>query len=160
MSQSQIDQIALEICAGRRMTGKCCICGHKVFSKHSIYCRRCHLFSRRMNQRGLHADAVKSIWKYVRKYGYICYYTGIPLVMNDPKSAWYYEFDHMVPGDDRKIVLTCAVINEMKTVLTKREFRNIVLQLAKHWLTGAKIKKIKLAFWEKHGPHEKLGNDK
>jgi hypothetical protein len=156
MKLSQVDRIALEVSGPRKMTGRCCICGHKVFSGHSIYCRRCHLFSRGMNQRGLHADAVRSIWKFVRKYGYVCYYTGIPLNLKDPKSPWYYEFDHMIPGDDRKIVLTCTLINEMKTVMTEREFKNIVLQLAKHWLTGAKIEKIRLAYWEKRGPHEKL----
>jgi len=30
------------------------------------------------------------IFKYVRKNGYVCYYTKMPLEMHDPKSPWYY----------------------------------------------------------------------
>ena len=152
MSQSQIDQIALSLNAGRRMTGRCCICAHKVFSSHSIYCRRCYLFSRRMNQRGLHADAVKSIWKYVRKHGYVCYYTGIKLDMTDPTSPWYYVFDHRIPGDDRTVVLTFALLNEMKSDQTDKEFYYNVRQLFKNKYEGCKFRKKRLGHWQRFGP--------
>ncbi len=136
----------------KKLTGKCCICGRKVFSDHSIYCRGCYLFSRRMDQRGIHAQAVKAIWKFVRKYGYVCYYTGMALVMDNPKSQWYFSFDHRIPGDNTTVVLTCALVNEMKSDMTDKEFRYYVHQLDRCFRTGAKIRKRKLIYWERLRP--------
>ncbi|MDE1920913.1 MAG: hypothetical protein KGJ09_08305 [Candidatus Omnitrophica bacterium] len=155
MKLTRTDLIILKLAGPGRPKDRCCICGRKVYSKHSIYCLRCFHFCRRMNQRGLHAGAVKAIWEWVRKHGYVCYYTGWALDLTNPKSPYYFEFDHFIPGDNRKIVLTCAVINEMKSVLAFKEWQNLVNQLSRHWRTGAKMKKISFKFWPSRGPHEK-----
>ena len=139
----------------RKLTGKCVICGRKVYSKNSCYCLRCFEFVRRMDQRGVHAVAVKHILNHVHQNGFICEYTGIRLNMINPKSPLYYEFDHLVPGDGRKMRLTCALFNELKGVLSLKEFWNINGQLTDYHRQGKKIKMIKLAYWTKRGPHLK-----
>ena len=101
---------------------KCCICGKPVFSNKSIYCQQCSAFEHRMRLRQYTAEAVKAIWDYVRKYGYVCYYTGRALNMTDPTSPWYCVFDHCTPHDPSKIVITCALVNEMKTDLNEKDF--------------------------------------
>ena len=136
----------------RKLTGLCCICGRRVYSKHSIYCLRCFEFSRTMDQRGLHADAVKAIWEFVRKNGYVCYYTGIKLDMTNPKSPWYFVFDHRIPGDDTSVVLTFALLNEMKSDMTDKEFKFNVHQLDRCFTTGAKFRKRKLVHWQRLRP--------
>jgi hypothetical protein len=83
----------------------------------------------------------------VRRHGFVCGYTGIALDLDNPKSPWYFEFDHETPGDKSKVVLTCALINEMKSDRTKEEFKYYVCQLAKCFTTGAKIRKRKLKYW-------------
>jgi hypothetical protein len=105
-----------------------------------------------MNQRGLNALQVKIIWRYVKKYGYVCYYTKRRLDMKDPKSPWYFVFDHRIPGNDRTIVLTCALVNEMKSDMTDKEFKYYVHQLDKCFRTGAKIRARKLVYWQRLHP--------
>ncbi len=144
----------------KKHTGKCCICNRPVFSDHSIYCLRCFQFSRRMDQRGVHAKAVKAIWAFVRKNGYVCYYTGIPLDMENFHSPWYYVFDHQIPGDDTSIVLTSALLNEMKSDLSKVEFVYYVKEFSRHFLTGAKIRKRKLVYWERLRPMRAILREK
>ena len=51
-------------------------------------------------------------------YGFVCFYTGMTLDMKNPKNPWYCVFDHWIPGDDRRIVLTSFLINDMKTELS------------------------------------------
>lgn len=133
----------------KRSVKKCTICSRPVYSDHSIYCYRCYKFSRCMNQRGIHAVAVKNIWEHVRRHGYVCYYTGTPLNMTDPKSPWYFVFDHMIPGDDPSVVLTFALYNEMKSDLAIEEFRYYTRQLVKNEETGARIIKKKLIYWDR-----------
>jgi hypothetical protein len=141
----------------RKLTGKCCICGRSVYSDHSCYCLRCFQFSRRMDQRGIHAKSVKAIWEFVRKNGYVCYYTGMALDMENFKSPWYFSFDHRIPGDDTTVVLTCALVNEMKSDMTDDEFYYYVHQLDKNKRTGAKIRKKKLVYWERLHPPQGNG---
>ena len=71
----------------------------------------------------------------------------MPLNMTDPKSPWYFVFDHMVPGDDTTVVLTFALLNEMKSDLGEKEFRYYVRQIARNFETGAKIRKKELVYW-------------
>ena len=128
---------------------KCCICGRPVFSDRSDHCYRCHQFARRMNQRGIHALAVKNIWAHVRRHGYVCYYTKTPLEMTNPKSPWYFVFDHQIPGDDTTVVLTFALLNEMKSDLSWKEFRYYFRQLEKNDRTHTKIRKKRLIYWDR-----------
>jgi len=93
---------------------------------------------------------VKQIWEYVRQYGYVCYYTGMPLVMDDPRSPFYCVFDHWAPHDPSKIVITTALLNGIKSDLAEHEFWFYVLALANYRRNQVPVKKIKLRFWDHH----------
>jgi hypothetical protein len=131
---------------------KCVLCGRPVASPNSNHCLRCRDFTRRMNQRQIHKEAVKEIEDHVRRNGFVCQYTGHKLNMTDSKSPFYYVFDHMIPGDNRKVVLTFALLNEMKSDMTPEEFRYYILQFAKFFTTGAKIIQKKLKYWVRLDP--------
>jgi hypothetical protein len=105
-----------------------------------------------MADSNIHGEAAQGIWDQVRRHGHVCGYTKTPLNMTDPKDPFYFVFDHMIPGDNRKIVLTFALLNEMKSDMTPREFRYYILQLDKCFKTGEKIIKIKLSRWYRVTP--------
>ena len=95
------------------------------------------------------SNAVKGIWDYIRKYGYACYYTGMLLDMDNTKSPWYCVFDHWIPGDPGKIVLTSALINDMKSDLLEDEFWDTVEQLADYKRKGRPFKKKSFTHWDR-----------
>jgi len=134
---------------------KCCICGKPVFSIHSMYCQTHARLAFRMKTRRFPPEAVEGVWNYLRASGERCFYTKIRLEMEDTTSPWFCVFDHLIPLDPRKIVLTCALINEMKGVLSVREFWYYVKQLADFIENGKKIKKIRLAYWRQQLPQNK-----
>ena len=126
---------------------KCCICGKPVFANHSKYCRQCSQFSYRIKVRRYPAKAVKGIWDYVRKHGYVCYYTGMLLDMDDPRSPWYCVFNHRNPHDPkRKVVITSALLCAMKSGLSEKDFWYFILQLADYKEKHIKVRKKKLVF--------------
>jgi hypothetical protein len=128
----------------------CCGCGRRpVFSVHSLFCRECSRLAFRMKARRFPPEAEKGVWAYVRARGTRCYYTNMPLEMEDIHSPRFCVFDHLIPLDPRKIVLTSALINGMKTALSEREFWFYVKELADYIVRGKKIKKIKLAYWRR-----------
>ena len=131
---------------------KCCECGKRVFSAKSIYCRTCSHFSARMSDERFSPEIRESLWKYIRKYGYVCYYTGQELNVFDKSDPYFLEFDHMVPGDPRKIVITSAWINEMKGDLAIKEFKGSIVQLYNYWFKGIKMKKRKFRYWYRLNP--------
>lgn len=137
---------------------KCWVCGKPVLSVHSMFCQGCARLAFRMKIRRFSPEAEEGVWNYVRTYGKRCYYTKMPLEMDDVKSQWYCVFDHLIPLDPSQIVLTSAMINEMKSALSEREFWFYIEQLADFNTDHKKIKKIKLAYWrrryageERHG---------
>ena len=136
---------------GNIKTGQktCCICGEPVYLYNAKYCLRCSLFSRRIIKRQLPPETVKAIWDYIRQYGYVCYYTGMPLELNNDRSPWYCVFDHWIPGDQGKVVLTFALFNEMKSDLSEKEFWYFVCQLADFKEKNKKVRKMKLIYWER-----------
>ena len=95
----------------------------------------------------------ESLWSYVRKRrGYYCHYTQQKLNVFDKSDPYFLEFDHVIPGDPRKIVTTSAWINEMKGDLTFKEFKGSVVQLYNYWFKGIKIKKRKFHYWYRLNP--------
>jgi hypothetical protein len=92
-------------------------------------------------------EAIDGVWGHIRKYGFVCYYTGMLLDLDHPKSSWYLVFDHWMPRDPRKIVITSSLINEMKSDLTEEEFWYFIRQLANFYRHGSAVRKRKLAFW-------------
>jgi len=128
-------------------SGGCCICGQPKSSTHSVYCPTCFITARRMRLRRLPAKTRQAIWDYIRQYGYVCYYTGMPLELKNRHDPWYYVFDHCNPRDPNKVVITSFLVNEMKNDLTEDEFWYYIAQLANHFRKGTTVKKIKLKYW-------------
>jgi len=105
-----------------------------------------------MSDERFSSEIRNATWKYIRKYGYVCYYTGIELDVFDESDPYFLEFDHVVPGNPRKIVITSAWLNELKGDLTFKEFKGSVVQLYNYWFKGTKIKKKKFRYWYRLDP--------
>jgi hypothetical protein len=45
-------------------------------------------------------------------------------------------FEHRTPGDEASLVVTCDLVNRMKTDLTEEEFKAVVAELAKVFTGG------------------------
>ena len=129
--------------------GSCCICGQHKLSVHAVYCPTCSPTAERMRTLRLPAKTREAIWDYIRKYGYVCYYTGLKLDLTNPHSPWYLSFDHCNPRDSRKVVITSFLVNEMKNDLTEKEFWYYIAQLANHFRKGTPVRKIKLKYWSR-----------
>jgi hypothetical protein len=132
--------------------GCCIICGKPVLSKYSKYCRVCSHFINRMKRYRFPHKTRDDIWKYVRQNGYVCYYTKMPLDMSNPKSPWYCVFDHWIPRNDKKVVLTTSLFNDMKSDLSEKEFWYFIDQLANYKKKRIKIKKKHLVYWNRLHP--------
>jgi hypothetical protein len=141
---------------GLKPGGKCCLCGSKpAFSKKSIYCRDCSHFCARLSNARFSPEVQESLKNDVRKRrGYFCHYTQQKLDVFDYTSPYFLEFDHLVPGDPSKIVMTSAWFNEMKGDMTFKEFKGSVVQLFNYWFKGIKIKKRKFRYWYRLNPQK------
>ena len=135
----------------RLSTGElvCAGCGRAAALKGRKFCANCVRTAFRMKHDRLFRECINDIWAYVRKYGYVCYYTGMPLDLDDPKSPWYLVFDHWMPRDPRKMVITSSLLNEMKSDLTEGEFWYFINQLASFYREGSVVRKRKLAYWSR-----------
>jgi len=126
----------------------CELCGKRVFVHNAKYCPRCAKFVARLHSKGLPPETIDDTLEYIRQNGFICYYSGIQLDLDDPKSPWYCVLDHWIPQDPGKIVLTCDLFNVMKSDLSEGEFWYFVLQLADFKEKGKAVRKMKLSyFW-------------
>jgi hypothetical protein len=128
----------------------CCICGQPKLSANSPYCAICSRIAYRMKMLRLPTTTKKAIWDYIRKNGYVCYYTGMPLELINSHDSWYLVFDHCNPRDPKKVVITSFLVNEMKNDLTEDEFWYYIAQLANHFRKGTPVKKIKLKYWARN----------
>lgn len=108
-----------------------------------------------MRNKGYPPEAVQGIWDYIYKYDFICNYTQMKLDLDNPKSFRYLVFDHYIPGDPHKIVLTSALINTMKTDLLEDEFKDAVCQLADHFRLGKPVNIEDPVHWYRLHPPEK-----
>ena len=98
----------------------------------------------------------KEIWKYVRKNGYVCYYTKMPLDMTNPKSPWYLTFDHWLQIIQKKLVFT-FLFNVMKSDLTEKELWRFINQLSDYKRKRLmKIKKMNPIYWYRLYPFSKV----
>ncbi len=130
--------------------GACYICGQPKISTHSPYCATCSRTAHRMKLLRLPPKTREAIWDHIRKYGYVCYYTGMPLELIDMHDPWYLVFDHCNPRDPNKVVITSFLVNDMKNDLTEVEFWYYIAQLADHFRKGTPVKKRKLKYWSRH----------
>jgi hypothetical protein len=127
--------------------GVCPVCGQPIELKGHKYCARCSRLVFRMKLARFPRQAINAVLDYLHKYGFVCYYTGMSLDTDDPKSPSYLVFDHWKPRDPRKMVVTSALVNAMKGDLTEEEFWYFIRQLAKFYREGSPVRKIKLACW-------------
>ena len=98
------------------------------------------------------SSTIKNVLDFVRKNGYVCYYTRMPLDMVDFKSPWYGVLDHWIPNNSKKLVLTSALINDMKTDLTEKEFWYYIEQLYNYRKKHLKVRKKRPIYWERLYP--------
>jgi hypothetical protein len=124
-------------------------CRRAAALKGRKYCANCARIAYRMKRARFPREAVNGVWEYIRKYGFVCYYTGMELDLDDPKSPWYLVFDHWIPRDPRKIVITSAVVNIMKNDLLEEEFWSFISRLANYHRYGTPVRKMKLAYWSR-----------
>jgi hypothetical protein len=68
-----------------------------------------------------------------------CYYSGARLVENDSGSPRYVTLEHSTPRNEEDIVIAASLINDMKSNMDERAFREIVICLAEHFLKGSAI---------------------
>jgi hypothetical protein len=133
----------------KKLLKTCSLCGNKpVFSWRSIYCRECSHFCARMSNVRISPEVREQLKEYVRKNkGFYCYYTKMKLNVFKKSDPYFLEFDHLVPGDPSKMVITSAWFNELKGDLAIKELKRSVRQLFNFWTKGIKIKKSTLRYW-------------
>ena len=135
---------------------KCVGCGKRIHLNPSKYCADCVKLAHRLHNEHFHAKARKFFWSYLRKHGRRCCFSGVSLEINDDTSPWYLIFSHPDFGDKAKIVPASAIFNEMRSRLTKNEFRYYVLALDDYRKKHLKVKKIPLVHW--HGLNASMGD--
>lgn len=135
----------VETACGGVWNGICHGCGKKLFDNHIKFCPVCAKIDFRLLEENIPAANREDIWRYVRKYGYICYFTRMSLDVTNPRSPWYCVFNHRNPRDPkRKIVITSALVSAMKAGLSEKDFRWFILQLADYKEKNIKIRRKKL----------------
>jgi hypothetical protein len=128
---------------------KCLFCGIPIFGNHIKYCPDCSKFAFRIMNTRLSPEAIKGVRDYLHERGYCCYYSDMSLELTDPHKPFYCVFDHWIPGDPRKVVITSSLINNMKSQLLEEEFWYMIRQLANFKRKGIKVRKIKLKYWNR-----------
>jgi hypothetical protein len=129
----------------------CGICGNE---RHALaqFCSRCKKLIDRADRRrrpDKHARirALKEAWdgKVFR-----CHFTGIKLIENNPRDPRYLTFDHRVPRQEDNLVVTAALVNDMKSDLAEEEFKAVVGQLASRFSGGKFDESVfNLAHWKR-----------
>jgi hypothetical protein len=135
------------------ISGKYCkLCGKQLDNRPKYCSEECGKIGRRINRHkkiGNKNKVFKRIRTYIRKYGYTCYYSKIPLNLNDHTNPYYLTFDHLIPRLNSEIVLAAAVINDMKSDMSEQEFEKMINQLSLHFLKNKKVTPIKLKYWKR-----------
>ena len=93
---------------GAQTTRSCTVCGSPS-KPRNLYCPRCHKFIFRKPNHKARAAALMEAWDPVHRC-FRCWYTGIRLNEENPFSRRYLTFDHVVPGDDSRLVVSCRLI--------------------------------------------------
>ena len=125
----------------------CGLCGKHIHVYNATYCPRCAKFVARLHSKQLPRETIEDTLAYIRKKGFRCFYTGIELDLDNPKSPWYCVLDHWIPQDPGRIVLTCDLFNVMKSDLSESEFWYYVLEFADYKEKHKPVRKKKLAYW-------------
>jgi len=140
-----IDQLS-ERALGASKTRSCTVCGSPA-KPRNLYCPRCRKFIFRKPNHKARAAALMEAWDPIHRC-FCCWYTGIRLNEENPFSRRYLTFDHVVPGDDSRLVACCRLINEMKSDLTWDEFFTLISAFDIYKKTGVFPKEtVNLEHW-------------
>lgn len=129
----------------------CRVCGISIHPL-AYCCKRCKRLldradSRRRPDKEARIRALKQAWD---GEGFRCYYSGIRLIEDDPRSPRHLTFDHRIPRQEGDVVVAAAAVNDMKSDLTDEEFRRMVLELASRFNGGAFDEAVfDLAHWKR-----------
>lgn len=117
---------------------KCTVC--KMLVKHplALYCGRCKKIVNRIDtRRNYNREArIKALRKSWDGGNFRCDYTGIKLVEDNHRDPRYITFDHRTPGREDDIGIVAQAINDMKSDMSDKEFRRMVLELASRFNGG------------------------
>lgn len=104
-------------------------------------CLRCDRIARRVDPRhaGNKNARIKAMQTSWNGEFFRCYYSGARLVEDDSGSPRYVTLDHRTPRNEQDIVIAASLINDMKSNMDEREFREIVIGLAEHFQKGTGI---------------------
>jgi hypothetical protein len=134
---------------------KCVICGRPP-RRLSMYCPQCRRIVLQKNH-GIRAraTALKAAWSSDEE-GFLCYYTGIKLDVDDPFSPWSLSFDHRIPGEDGTLAVAAWWVNTMKTALSEQEFWSVVTEYDRYLREGGEFDRdvAEFKYWRRKGrPH-------
>lgn len=131
---------------------KCTVCRCELNNPQALYCTRCkkildRIDPKRKPNRQARIRALRRSWD---GESFRCFYTGVKLVEDNHKDPRYLTFDHRTPRQEDDIVIVAAAINDMKSDMSDREFRRMVLQLANK-LSGGEFEEraFKLRYWKR-----------
>jgi hypothetical protein len=109
----------------------CTVCGvpHDPQRK---WCPSCSKILKRIDSRAKHNKnarlaALKRAW---RGSAFYCEITGWKLTTTDRESPFYLTWEHLTPGNEKKVVVAAALVNRMKANLTLGQFKLLVCALA------------------------------
>jgi hypothetical protein len=124
----------------------CVVCGAET-PRQAYACKRCKRIVDRLETRRDASGAYRQFDRQARLRAmqdswrdgaFHCFYTGIALI--EDSRRWrdhrYLSFEHRIPGDEASVVVTCALVNRMKTDLTEEQFKVMVTELAKVFAGG------------------------
>jgi hypothetical protein len=103
----------------------CVVCGSDKHSR-ACACARCKRILDRVEMRRDAAGALRrfdrdarlgALRQSGRDGAFRCYYTGISLITGGDRwrDHRYLTFEHRTPGDETSVVVTCALVNRMRT---------------------------------------------
>lgn len=117
---------------------KCLVCEDVLRNNLANYCRRCgNILSKVEAGRGKndatpYVQAMRKGWDKEDEC-FKCHYSGIQLNDDDPRDPRYITFDHTALEKGAEMVVTAALIDEMKANLSEDEFKTVITQLAQHF---------------------------
>lgn len=130
-----------------RVSGDSCIvCGAPKHPR-AYACARCKKILDRVETRRDDSGALRRVDRAARLQAlrdswhdgaFHCSYTGIELETRGEKwrDHRYLAFEHRTPGDETSVVVSCSLVNRMKTDLTGAQFRAMMAELAKVFAGG------------------------
>jgi hypothetical protein len=117
------------------------------------YCDRCHGYIRNRHDRIKRREALIAAYDEGLD-GFRDLWSSVLLEERDRSSPFHLCFDHYVPVESSKLVVSSDLFNKMKTDLGPDEFRAAFAQLAAHYRGEPFDKRaIEFAYWRRRSPH-------